>query len=62
MSDLQVQKGGSRLTCPKCGNYNKNMIREQEDREHQIYDYPPIYGKKYVCGQCGISWRWEKDE
>jgi len=61
MSDLMVQKGGTRLTCPKCGNYNKAMIREVEDQTNILMDYPRIYGKKYICGACGVSWRWDRE-
>jgi predicted RNA-binding Zn-ribbon protein involved in translation (DUF1610 family) len=60
--EIEVQQGGGRLKCPKCGNVTRNKIREAEDREHQIFDYPVIFGKKYHCGMCGIWWRWEKDE
>ena len=62
MTEILIQNGGTRLTCPKCGNYKKNMIREVDDREHIINDYPIIYGKKYICGVCGSEWRWEKQE
>jgi uncharacterized Zn finger protein len=60
--ELMTQNGGNRLTCPKCGNYKRNMIREVKDMSNLIYDYPPIYGKKYHCGQCGTWWRWIRDE
>ncbi len=59
---MMVQKGGTRLKCPKCGCVNQNMIRETDDENHIIYDYPRIYGKKYHCGQCGIWFKWDKDE
>jgi ribosomal protein S27AE len=62
MVDILVQKGGNRLQCPKCGNYNKNMIREVEDHSHIINDYPVIYGKKNLCGKCGSTWIWERPE
>ena len=61
MSEKFVQKGGNRLECPKCANYARNMIREVDDKTHQIMDYPVIYAKKYICGKCGIEWNWEKD-
>ena len=56
---MLIQQGEGRNQCPKCGNNNHSMIREQEDRERLIYDYPPIYGKKYSCGKCGAIWRRE---
>ena len=43
--------------CPQCGNTNKAQIREQDDKTHVIYTYPMIYGKKYICGNCGKEWR-----
>ncbi|MHA1671300.1 MAG: hypothetical protein ACTSV5_12100 [Promethearchaeota archaeon] len=43
--------------CPNCGNTNKSQIREQDDKTRIIYSYPRIYGKKYICGQCGKEWR-----
>ncbi|WP_371803390.1 hypothetical protein [Candidatus Lokiarchaeum ossiferum] len=57
---MLIQQGEGRNQCPRCGNYNHNMIREQEDRERLIYDYPPIYAKKYNCGKCGAVWRREE--
>lgn len=62
MEDIMEQSGGNRLTCPKCGNLKRNMIREVEDRSHIVHDYPIIYGKKYICGQCGTHWRWTPQE
>jgi len=58
--EILVQKGSGRLTCPRCGNLNKNMIREVEDRTNILMDYPLIYGKKYICGECGAEWRKEE--
>ncbi|WP_457556840.1 hypothetical protein [Candidatus Harpocratesius sp.] len=52
-----IQKTDGRVTCPKCGNTNRNLIREVEDRSNIIMDYPVIYGKKWVCGKCGAEWR-----
>ena len=43
--------------CPQCGNTNKAQIRELDDKTRVIYTYPKIYGKKYICGQCGKEWR-----
>ncbi len=57
--EILVQKGSGRLTCPRCGNLNKSMIREVEDRTNILMDYPLIYGKKYVCGECGAEWKKE---
>ncbi|MHA1776804.1 MAG: hypothetical protein ACTSWC_08505 [Promethearchaeota archaeon] len=54
---ILIQKGSGRLTCPKCGNSQRNMIREVVDKSHIIMDYPLIYGKKYICGKCGTHWR-----
>lgn len=54
---ILIQRGSGRLTCPKCGNNNSNMIREVQDRKNIIHDYPVIYGKKYICGECGSHWR-----
>ncbi len=42
--------------CPKCLNQKQNMIREVIDRENILMQYPTIYGKKYVCGNCGTTW------
>ncbi len=55
--EILVQKGSGRLTCPRCGNLNKSMIREVEDRTNILMDYPLIYGKKYICGECGAEWK-----
>jgi len=57
-----TQKGTGRVACPACGNSDKYMIREVEDREKIILDYPVIYGKKYICGRCGAHWRREEEE
>jgi len=57
MGNLLVQTGDGRLACPKCGNPKKNMIREIEDRSNIIMDYPLLYGKKFICGECGAEWR-----
>ncbi|MHA1718471.1 MAG: hypothetical protein ACTSXK_03030, partial [Promethearchaeota archaeon] len=58
--EILIQKGSGRLTCPRCGNLNKNMIREVEDRTNILMDYPLIYGKKYICGECGAEWKKEE--
>ena len=49
-----------RIKCPKCGEVNKFMIREVQDKTRIIVDYPRIYGKKYICGKCGAHWRYEE--
>ncbi|MHA1585403.1 MAG: hypothetical protein ACTSWL_09120 [Promethearchaeota archaeon] len=54
---MLVQRGSGRLKCPKCGNDNPSMIREVDDRTRLLYDYPPIYAKKYICGKCGAEFR-----
>jgi hypothetical protein len=59
-SGLLVQTGGGRAQCPRCGNDQRPMIREMQDRNHIICDYPVIYAKKYVCGKCGAEWRREE--
>lgn len=61
-AELLIQKGGGRLQCPRCGNNNKNMLREADDTSHKINDYPLIYGKKYKCGKCGSWFRRESEE
>jgi DNA-directed RNA polymerase subunit M/transcription elongation factor TFIIS len=48
---------GGRWVCPKCGNNNPRMIREETDKSVLLNAYPPVYGKKLKCGQCGNSWR-----
>ncbi len=60
--NVLTQKGTGRVACPACGNSDKYMIREVEDREKIILDYPLIYGKKYICGRCGAHWRREEEE
>ncbi len=42
--------------CPKCFNQNQRMIREVTDKTIVLMQNPPIYGTKYVCGNCGHSW------
>jgi predicted RNA-binding Zn-ribbon protein involved in translation (DUF1610 family) len=60
-TQILTQTGSGRLTCPKCGNNQKNMIRETEDPDHIVNDYPRIVGKKYQCGKCGTWWRRVED-
>ena len=45
-----------RRTCPKCGNQNLRQIREIVDKTKIISVYPRMYGKKYICGECGTEW------
>ena len=60
--DILIQHGTGRLACPKCGNVTRNMIREVEDPDHIVMDYPRINGKKYHCGKCGTWWRKVEEE
>ncbi|HMF33573.1 MAG TPA: hypothetical protein VKK79_19275 [Candidatus Lokiarchaeia archaeon] len=48
---------GARWQCPKCGNNDRRMIREVQDKTILLNAYPPVYGKKLVCGKCGGEWR-----
>ena len=43
--------------CPKCYNQNQRLIREVTDTSVVLMQNPPIYGTKFVCGNCGHSWR-----
>jgi len=43
--------------CSKCFNQNQNSIREIEDKNVVLMEYPRIYGMKFICGNCGHSWR-----
>jgi hypothetical protein len=47
---------GARWQCPKCGNVDRGMIREVTDKNVVLSTYPPIYGKKLICGKCGKEW------
>lgn len=62
MTDSYIQRGGDRLKCPKCGNNQRNKIREVDDKTHQIMDYPVLFAKKFICGLCGSEWAWNKEE
>jgi len=46
----------ARWGCPECGNNDRRMIREETDKSIMLNAYPPVYGKKLVCGQCGAEW------
>ena len=56
-SEGAIIEGTSRRECPVCGNKNKKLIREILDKTHIISDYPRMYSKKLVCGDCGQEWR-----
>ncbi|QEE14608.1 hypothetical protein DSAG12_00421 [Promethearchaeum syntrophicum] len=43
--------------CSNCFNQNQNNIREIEDKTVILMEYPRIYGMKFICGNCGHSWR-----
>ena len=53
----QEETSERKRKCPKCANTNKAQIREMLDKNNVILAYPKMYGKKYVCGQCGTEWR-----
>ncbi len=53
----KIVEGTSRRKCPICGNSNTHLIREVTDKSIIILDYPKVYGKKFVCGECGANWR-----
>jgi hypothetical protein len=38
--------------CPKCFNQNQKTIHEIMDKTIVLMLNPPIYGKKFVCGNC----------
>ncbi|MFX0003474.1 MAG: hypothetical protein ACFE9C_11660 [Candidatus Hodarchaeota archaeon] len=54
---LTVEKVEGRRKCPECGTDDPHMIHESIDKSNIVLDYPRIYGKKYLCGQCGSQWR-----
>jgi hypothetical protein len=56
-SILTIEKAEGRRVCPKCGEDQKNMIHESVDKSNIIMDYPRMYGRKYLCGNCGTEWR-----
>jgi len=59
--EVLIQKGGGRVQCPKCGNNQRNMIRESEDRGQVMDTYLGLYGKKFHCGKCGTVWKREEE-
>ncbi|MFX0036997.1 MAG: hypothetical protein ACFE9I_15305 [Candidatus Hermodarchaeota archaeon] len=56
-SILTVEKQEGRRKCPECGIDDPHMIHESVDKGNIILDYPRMYGRKYLCGQCGCQWR-----
>jgi len=54
---LVIPKPQGRRTCPVCGPLNLYKIHEIIDRDDILCAYPKIYGKKYICDQCGIEWK-----
>lgn len=54
---LEVLKPLGRRACPKCGNLNVNSIRELEDKNFIISEFPRMYGKKYQCRICNCEWK-----
>ena len=46
----------TRRKCPNCGNSNPASIHEKVDKTRIIMESPRMYGKKYICGECGIEW------
>jgi len=53
----KIVEGTSRRKCPVCGNSNTNLIREAMDKTTILLDYPKMYSKKLICGECGGNWR-----
>ena len=54
---LEVLKPLGRRACPKCDNQNVNSIRELEDKNFIISEFPRMYGKKYQCRMCNCEWK-----
>ena len=54
-STVVIEKQVARRKCPSCGN--EGLIHEMDDKNVILMDYPKIYGKKYLCGQCSYEWR-----
>ncbi|MFX1275920.1 MAG: hypothetical protein ACFFAH_05680 [Promethearchaeota archaeon] len=54
---LEVSKPLGRRVCPKCGNQSVNSIRELEDKNFIISEFPKMYGKKYQCRMCNCEWK-----
>ena len=47
----------TRRKCPNCGNSNPASIHEKVDKTRIIMESPRMYGKKYICGECGMEWK-----
>jgi len=56
-SILTIEKIEGRRRCPECETEDPHMIHESVDKSNVILDYPRVYGKKYLCGNCGVQWR-----
>jgi len=56
-SILTIEKIEGRRRCPECETDDPHMIHESVDKSNVILDYPRVYGKKYLCGNCGVQWR-----
>ena len=54
---LIIPKPQGRRVCPICGPSNLYKIHEIIDKDDVLCAYPKIYGKKYICDQCGIEWK-----
>jgi hypothetical protein len=54
---LIIPKPQGRRVCPICGPLNLYKIHEIIDKDDILCAYPKIYGKKYICDQCGIEWK-----
>ncbi|TFG16092.1 MAG: hypothetical protein EU533_09400 [Promethearchaeota archaeon] len=52
-----IPKPEGRRLCPVCGPSNLYKIHEIIDKDDILCSYPRIYGKKYICDQCGIEWK-----
>jgi len=54
---VSESSAGIRRKCPNCGNTNPASIHEQVDKTRIIMESPRMYGKKYICGECGTEWK-----
>ncbi|MHA1370820.1 MAG: hypothetical protein ACTSWN_16755 [Promethearchaeota archaeon] len=49
-----------KFECPNCGNKNRSMIKEVDDKSRPPImtgsGLRPMYHKKLVCGNCGHEW------
>ena len=55
--EIIKESSTARRKCPECGNTNKMLIREVTDNSRIISPMAGLYGKKFICGQCGAEWR-----